>query len=155
MKLSLLVLLTFLTLSCSHAQSSYVGLQLSAVTGPGGMFPFAELQVGGPIADNVELRVSGLPLILINLLQVDLFYTQQLAEALRGYAGGGADMLLVALAEFGSPAFALHATAGVESQLGSGIGLFAEVQPIFIVNAAYTESERFFGKLALGVNFHF
>lgn len=64
-------------------------------------------------------------------------------------------MLLVALAELGGPTFALHATAGVESQLGSGVGLFAEVQPIFVVNAAYTETEKFFGKLAIGVNFHF
>jgi hypothetical protein len=88
MKLSLLVLLAFLTLSCVQAQSSYVGFHLSGVTSTSRVSPFAELQVGGPVADNVELRLSGLPFVLFNLLQVDLLYTQQLSEALRGYTGG-------------------------------------------------------------------
>lgn len=153
MKRPLPVLLAFLILSCAQAQSTYVGFQLSGIISSSGVFPFAELQVGGPVADNVELRVSVLPLVLANVLQVDLFYTKQLSEALRGYTGGGADVLLVAFTE--GPSFAVHATAGAESQLGSGIGLFGEVQPIYIVNAPYTGFGSFFGKLALGINFHF
>ena len=163
MKHFLLVLLAFLTLSCAQAQSSYAGFHLSAVTSATGISPFAELQVGGPLADNVELRLSGLPLVVFNLLQVDLLYTEQISEALRGYAGGGADMLQNCLFTSGL-AFAIHATAGVESQLGSGIGLFAEAQPTFVLNAPDEDVALFYGNagsatffvtLALGINLHF
>lgn len=147
------VLLVLLILSCAQAQRTYVGFQLSGIVSSSGVAPFAELQVGGPIADHVELRVSGLPLVLVNVLQVDLLYTEQLAETLRGYAGGGADVLLVAFTE--GVSFAVHTTAGVESQLGSSIGLFAEVQPIYLLNAPYTGFGGLFAKLATGVNFHF
>lgn len=153
MKRPLPILLAFLMLSCAQAQSSYVGFQLSGIISSSGAAPFAELQVGGPVADHVELRVSGLPLVLVNVLQADLLYTEQLTEALRGYAGGGADVLLVAFTE--GVSFAVHTTAGVESQLGSGIGLFAELQPIYLLNAPYTGFGSFFGKLATGVNVHF
>lgn len=63
MKRPLLVLLAFLSLSCAQAQSSYVGVHLSAVASSSGVSPFAGLHVGGPVADNVELRLSGLPLV--------------------------------------------------------------------------------------------
>lgn len=163
MKRFLLVLLASLTLSCTQAQSSYVGFHLSAVTSATGISPFGGLQVGGPLADNVELRLSGLPLVVFNLLQVDLLYTEELSEALRGYAGGGVDMLQYSFFTSGL-AFAVHATAGVESQIGSGIGLFAEAQPTFVLNAPDEDVSLFFGNagsatffvtFALGLNFHF
>lgn len=149
----ILVLLAFLTLSCAQAQSSYVGFQLSAVTSSSGVFPFADLQVGGPVAENVEIRLSGLPLVVVNLVQLDSLYTQGFAEALRGYAGGGADVLLSNDPLPSGLTFGVHATAGVEYRTGSLIGLFAEVQPIF--NLSEPEDERLFAKLAVGVNFHF
>ena len=92
-----------------------------------------------------------------------LLYTQKLTETLRGYAGGGADILQIFFTEDGLGS-ALHATAGVEYGLGSGIGLFAKVQPTFVLNAPDTDfadtfgnagAATFFGTLALGVNIHF
>lgn len=100
---------------------------------------------------------------MFNLLQVDLLYTQPLSEALRGYAGGGGDVLQFSFPREGL-AFAVHATAGVETPLGSGIGLFAEVQPTFVLNAPDPDYADFFGNggaatffanLTLGVNVHF
>jgi len=158
-----MVVMVFVLAACAQAQSSYVGFHVSGIVSSSGVSPFAELQIGGPIADHVELQLSGLPVVLFNLLQVDLLYTRQLSEALRGYAGGGADVLLFSLFEEGS-AFAVHATAGVESGLGGGVGLFAEVQPTFVLNAPDADyalffgnagSATFFGTLALGVNIHF
>jgi hypothetical protein len=56
----------------------------------------------------------------------------------------------------------LHATAGVEYYLGSGIGLFGEVQPIYVVQAPDfllgsdpDSGSGFLGKLNVGINFHF
>lgn len=148
----LLLLAAFLAMSHTQAQGSYVGLQLSGILSSGSVFPFAEVQVGGPVAENVELRLSGLPLVVVNLVQLDLLYTQGFAEALRGYAGGGADVLLSNDPLPSGLTFGVHATAGVEYRMGSLIGLFAEVQPIFTFEP---EAERFLGKLALGVNVHF
>lgn len=163
MKHSLTVLLATLMLSCAQAQSSYVGFQLSAIASSSGVTPFAEVQVGGPMADHVELRLSGVPLVIANFLQIDLLYTQGLSEALRGYVGAGADVLPFSFPRAGLGS-AVHATAGVEYGLGSGIGLFAEAQPTFVLNAPDTDFADFFGNagsatffatLALGVNVHF
>jgi hypothetical protein len=163
MKRSLLVLFAFSTLACAQAQSSYVGFHLSGVTSLSGVTPFGGVQVGGPVIDNIELRLSGLPLVVFNLLQLDLLYTQLLSKTLRGYAGGGADLLQFSFFEEGL-AFAVHATAGAEADVGSGIGLFAEVQPTLVLNAPDRDVALFFGNagaatfygtLALGVNVHF
>ncbi len=163
MKRPLLVLFALLTLACAQAQSSYVGFHLSAVTSSSGVTPFAEVQVGGPVADNVELRLSGVPLVIANFLQVDLLYTRGLSKTLRGYVGGGADTLPFSFPRAGLGS-AIHATAGIECELGSGIGLFAEAQPTFVLNAPDTDFADFFGNegsatffatLALGINVHF
>ncbi len=125
------------------------------------MFPFFELQVGVPVAENVELRVSGLPFLLVNFLQIDLFYSYILSDTLRAYGGVGGDVGSVAFYDDGS-IFGVHATAGLEYSLGSGIGLFGEMQPLYVLHAPeYLLSGDpdsglgFFGKLNLGVNFHF
>ncbi len=111
----------------------------------------------------MELRLSGVPLVIANFLQVDLLYTQRLAEALRGYVGGGADVLPFSFPRAGLGS-AVHATAGVEYELGGGTGLFAEAQPTFVLNAPDRDFADFFGNagsatffvtLALGVNIHF
>lgn len=162
MKRFLPALLAALMLSCAQAQTSYVGFHLSAVTSTTGVSPFGSLQVGVPVADNVEVRLSGLPLLLLNAIQLDALYTGKFSEALRGYAGGGVDGFQSSFP--GGLASAVHATFGVESLLGSGIGLFAEAQPIFVLSdpdealAAFfydANPQTFFVTFNLGVNLHF
>ncbi len=155
MKRPLPVLLALLALSCASAQDAYFGLHVDVVGSPdpGSVAPLGGLQLGGPLLDGVELRASGFVLVLVNFLQVDLLYWQRLSDTLRGYAGGGPDVLLLAFTD--GPALGVHGTAGVEYRTGSLIGLFAEVQPIFVVSGPYTGFGTFFGKLNLGVNFHF
>ena len=163
MKHYLLVLFALLTFSGTQAQRPYVGVHVSGIASSSGVTPFGGVQVGGPVIDNMELRLSSLPLVVFNLLQLDLLYTQPLSETLRGYAGGGADLLEFSFFEEGL-AFAVHATAGAEADAGSGIGLFAEVQPTLVLNAPDRDVALFFGNagaatfygtLALGVNVHF
>lgn len=134
-------------------QSSYVGLRLGGVFSAAGPAPFAELQVGGPVAENVELRAAGLPLVLVNVLQLDLLYTWGVSDMLKGYAGGGPDVLALAFTD--GPAFGVHGTAGLEYRPGGALGLFAEVQPVYLINGPYSGFDTFFGKLNLGVNLHF
>lgn len=150
-------LLVLLLLTCAQAQealqSSYAGLQLGGVLSSSGPAPFAELQLGRPAAENVELRAAGLPLILVNVLQLDLLYTWRRSEVLRGYVGGGPDALLLAFTD--GPAFGVHATAGLEYRPGGAFGLFAEAQPVYLVSGPYSGLGTFLGKLNLGVNLHF
>lgn len=150
-------LLVWLVLSCAQAQealqSSYVGLQLGGVLSGSGVAPFAELQIGGPVAENVEFRAAGLPLILVNVLQLDLLYAWRVSETLKRYAGGGPDVLALAFTD--GPAFGVHGTAGLEYRPGGALGLFAEVQPVYLISGPYSGFDTFFGKLNLGVNLHF
>ena len=154
MKRLLLVLVILSTFSGALAQSSYFGLQLSGILDAGTVFPFFELQGGGPVAENVELRAAGLPLFIVNLFQLDLLYSEQLDAALRGYAGGGGDVLLIVFDQQ-DVNFAVHVTAGIEYRTGPVIGLFLEAQPIFVVSGADLGTEHVIGKLDTGVNFHF
>lgn len=158
MKRSLLVLLALSALSCAGAQSSYLGLHVDVVgsPNPSSVAPLAGLQMGGPILDDVELRVSGFLLVLANFLQVDVLYTQNLSDALRGYGGVGGDVVQIAFYDDGL-GLGVHATAGVEYQLGSGIGLFGEVQPLYVLKTPDIGfgTGGFLGKFNLGVNFHF
>lgn len=163
MKRSLLVLLALSALSCGQAQASYVGLQVGGVadlSNSGPVAPLPGLHFGFPVYDSVELRVSLLTLLLVNFLQLDLLYTQNLSTSLRGYVGGGGDVGGIALTEGGI--FGVHATAGMEYRLGSGVGLFGEVQPLYVLEAPdyllSTDPDSalgFYGKLNLGLNVHF
>lgn len=164
MKRSLLILLALLALSCTQAQSSYFGLHVGGVadlSDLNSIAPLPGLHLGFPILDSVELRVSILTLLLANFLQVDVLYTQNLSDALRGYGGVGADLGGVAIGDYAT-IFGVHATAGLEYGVGSGVGLFGEVQPLYVLEAPdYLLSSDpgsalgFFGKLSLGVNIHF
>lgn len=76
-------------------------------------------------------------------------------------AGVGGDVGGIAFGDDES-IFGVHATARVEYRLGSGIGLFGEAQPLYVLSAPEClldsdpdSSLGFFGKLNLGVNFHF
>jgi hypothetical protein len=69
---------------------------------------------------------------------------------------GGELGLLEAIINTEGGSFAgVHATAGVEYQLGSGIGLFGEVQPLFVLHEVGFGLGDFLGKFNLGINFHF
>lgn len=158
MKRILSALIALSVLSCAGAQSAYFGLHVDGVgrLNPASVAPLAGLQLGGPLADNVELRVSGLVLLLANFLQVDVLYTQNLSDTLRAYGGVGGDVGLVAFYDDGT-ILGVHATAGLEYSLGSGIGLFGEVQPLYILKTPDIGfgGGGLVGKLNLGVNFHF
>lgn len=163
MKHSLLVLFALLALSSTQAQSSYFGLRADVVgdlSNPGPIVPLPGLHLGFPVLGSVELRVSVLTLLIANFLQLDVLYIKNLTDTLRGYGGVGGDVGSIAFTDDG--VFGVHATAGLEYGLGSGIGLFGEVQPLYILEAPdYLLSGDpgsalgFFGKLNLGVNFHF
>lgn len=158
---SLLAALALTALPCAGAQSSYFGLHLDVVGRPdlSSAIPFGGLQLGLPLLDSVELRVSVLPLLLINFLHVDVLYTRTLSDSLRGYGGVGGD---VGATYPDGTIFGVHATAGLEVGVGSGVGLFGEVQPLYVLEApAYAlgggpdSGLGFFGRLNLGVNVHF
>jgi hypothetical protein len=136
MKRPLSVLLALLALSCAEAQYAYFGLRVDVV-GPPNLSPVVPLpgfQLGGPVLDDVELRVSLHTFLLANFVQVDVLYTQNLSDALRGYGGVGGDVGGIAFYDDGS-IFGVHATAGLEYGLGSGVGLFGEVQPLYVLHA--------------------
>lgn len=126
----------------------------------GPIVPLPGLHFRFPVHDSVELRVSILTSLLVNFLQLDVLYTAPLSDTLRGYAGLGGDVGEIALTEDGI--FGVHATAGVEYRLESGVGLFGEVQPLYVLEAPdyllstdLDSALGFFGKLNLGLNFHF
>lgn len=162
MKRSLLVLLALWALSCAQAQDSYFGLHVDVVGDPSNLsviIPLPGLQLATPVLDDVELRASLLTLLLVNFIQVDVLYTRDLSDTLRAYSGVGGDV--GSIYPDGS-IFGVHATAGLEYRLGNGIGLFGEAQPLYVLNAPEylldsdpDSSLGLFGKLNLGVNFHF
>ncbi len=157
MKRAALVLFAFLSLSCTQAQDSYFGVRVDVA---GDLFPLnlnlplVGVHLGTPVLDNVELRASFLTILLISDLQAEILYTRPLSDALRVYGGVGGDVMRNAFNDDSD--FGVHATAGVESQLGSSIGLFGEVQPLFfLTDVENTGFESFILKLNVGVNFHF
>lgn len=162
MKRSLLVFLVLLALPHAGAQGAYFGLRVDVVGPPSlsPVIPLPGLQFGGPVLDDVELRVSLHTLLLATLFQADVLYTQNVSETLRVYGGAGGDAGAFAFYDDGS-LFGVHATAGLEYQPGP-VGFFAELQPLYILHAPpYLLSGDpnsglgFFGKLNLGINFHF
>lgn len=162
MKRSLLVFLVLLALPYAGAQGAYFGLRVDVV-GPPNLSPVIPLpgfQFGGPVLDNVELRASLLTLLLANLFQVDILYTQDLSETLRVYGGAGGDAGSFAFYDDGS-LYGVHAAAGLESRPGPVVGFFTELQTLYILHAPENlwsgdpnSSLGFFGKLNLGINFH-
>ncbi len=159
--LSVLFSVVSSALSRAEAQSPYFGVHLDVVGRPdlSSAVPLGGVQLGFPVLDNVELRVSTLVLVFANFLQVDILYTRTLSDTLRGYGGVGGD---VGTTYPDGTIFGVHATAGLEYGVGSGVGLFGELQPLYVLHApayllggAPDSGLGFFGRLNLGVNFHF
>ena len=160
MKRAALVLFAFLVLSCAQAQDMYLGVRVDVLGKLSPLIvvvPFVGVHFGAPVLDNVELRASLATVLFASALQADILHTYPLSEALRGYGGVGGDIVeYPSLCGCDPQNFGVHATAGVESQLGSGIGLFGEVQPLFfLTDVEGTGFESFILKLNTGINFHF
>lgn len=158
MKRAALVLFALLILSCAQAQGSYFGIRVDV----GGTFsplnvtlPLVGVQLGTPLVDNVELRGSFSTILAANFAEVDIFYTQPLTDMLRGYSGVGVSYGGALLDTY--LFYSVHATVGVEQHLGSGIGLFGEVQPVFVLAGPFQSYgvEPFMWKLNAGINFHY
>jgi len=144
----LLPLFAMLCLSSTQAQS-YFGVGASVVN----LFiPLPSVQVGGPVAERVELRITLDSVLVINDLGLDVLYTFPIPDApLKGYVGGGPDVVWVLIAG-GRPFLAAHATAGLE-YLTDNLGIYGELQPLLPVLG--TEGTPVFLKLRAGVNFYF
>lgn len=160
MKRVALVLFALLALSSAQAEDMYLGVRIDVLgdlTPLNVYLPLVGVHFGAPVLDNVELRASLATVLFAAALQADILYTQPLSDTLRGYGGVGGDM--VGYASFcgcDPQNFGVHATAGVESQLGSGIGLFGEVQPLFfLTDVEGTGFDSFIFRLNVGVNFYF
>ena len=141
MKRTLLLLVMVLGLSSAQAQS-YFGVGGTRLTSTAyGSASLVSVQIGGPTAPEfggLEARVA-------------------LDTSLRGYFGGGPDVLLFAPLDSvpgqarSLVSFGLHGTAGLEF-LAGGIRPFAELQPA----AALLDGELVFGLGArAGVNLYF
>lgn len=150
MKRILPVLLALLILSCAGAQNSYFGLRLAytPIDFFGTQLPLFGFQLGAPVADNLELRGTLDTVVLLSFAQVDLLYSVGFSDDLRGYVGGGPDVLSVG--PFQYPSAAVHGTAGLEYETGR-VGLFAEAQPILPL----PDLQYPLFKLGAGVNFYF
>jgi hypothetical protein len=87
-----LTTLVLLVLGMSHAQGSYVGIGGSVITASAdGIFPLLGLQVGGPVAETLELCGTLDTLLFLSTLGADLLYPFAVLPTLEGCAGGGAD----------------------------------------------------------------
>ena len=114
--------------------------------------PLPSVQVGGPVAQNVELRGTLDSLGIISVFGVDALYKFPVSGAsLGGYVGGGPDAVL---AFIGGDNFilGLHATVGLE-YFTSSLGIYGELQPLIPVSGF--NRAPVLGKLRVGVNFYF
>lgn len=73
------------------------------LSNPGPIVPLPGLHFGFPVLGSVELRVSVLTVLLANFLQLDILYTKNLTDTLRGYGGVGGDVGNIALTDSSSP----------------------------------------------------
>lgn len=156
-KIVLLVFILGCFASVVWGQNTYVGVGVSLPIVFGvGAFPLPGFQVGGQVADHVEIRGTLDTLIVANLVAVDVFYTAPIADAnARWYGGGGAGVLGVFIADIGGAvAFLVHAPVGVEyfTSDQKQMGLFGEVQPGIVLASG---AGSFLVNVRAGVNFHF
>lgn len=137
----------------THAQSdsSYFGVGGATVVG-GTLLPLVSVQIGGPLSESAELRVTMDTQLSIGVISADVLYTLHPRPDLKVYLGAGPNFALV----FPTTGIGvdLHGTAGVEYRLrgGQGIGFYGEVKP-FIANSVV--SNFLIYQLRGGVNVHF
>ena len=120
--------------------------------------PLPNVQIGGKVAQNVEVRGTLDSTLAFNVLGLDALYPFAVSGTpLEVYVGGGPD--LVWIFSGGEPFLGVHVTVGLEYLLGvdvSGIGnlgLYGELQPLFPLLG--TEGLTSLVKARAGVNFCF
>lgn len=148
---ALLILMAVLSLSTVQAQERYFGVGASVLTNfVDGVFPLLSLQLGGSVADKLELRGTLETLLLISNAGVDLLYTFPVAEEVRGYAGGGADLFFIVLPGVTADlAPGAHGTVGLEYPTGN-VRFYSEIQ-LYLLLALPVPIPKF----RAGVNFYF
>lgn len=135
----------------AQAQGSYFGIGASVLTNfTDGAAPLLSLQVGGPVAETLELRGTVDTLLFLSNLGADLLYTFDVSTEVEGYVGGGVDFAYIFIPGLAAGStFALHGTAGLEYHTGA-VGLYGEVQPYGLLSAPALAL-----KARAGVNFYF
>ena len=133
MKKSVLLMAFLIWASFATAQKTYVGLGLSLpIVFDVGVVALPGFQVGGEIAEHVELRGTLDTVIVANIIGLDVLYTDGIPDTnARWYAGGGMSTLIVAFAQAGGIGFGLRTPIGAEFFITpeQNIGIFAEAQP--------------------------
>jgi hypothetical protein len=145
MKRTLLLLLTVFGMSSAQAQTQYLGVG-AALIGDELSFglPLLSFQYGTFLSKSLELRGRVDTILFVTDIGVDLLYTQSLVDNVRGYVGGGVNLLTILGP---GAAAAVHLAAGLEYRTAS-VGAFGDVQ------AGYS-SFGFSPTLRAGVNFYF
>ena len=134
--------------AAGQAQSSYVGVGAALTNG---VIPLFGIQVGGPVAEQLEVRGTLDSVFFVTDLGLDLLYTFPVSgTTLEGYIGGGPDVipLFINSSELW---LAVHATAGLEYLTGS-VGIYGELQPLL---PFFGVGATVFIKTRAGVNFYF
>ncbi len=145
MKRVLLILTTVFGLSTVHAGAQCFGVGAVLIGDELSLgAPLLSLQYGTFLAEALELRGRLDTVLYIFDVGIDLLYTQNVADALRLYGGGGVNYL-----GFIGPGAApsVHLTAGLEYRAAT-LGTFADVQ-------AGLSSFGFSPTLRAGLNFYF
>jgi hypothetical protein len=137
------------------AQNTYVGIGGSLLFMPDvGAFPLPSIQVGGEIADTVELRATLDSLIFASLIGVDALFTDSLPDTkARFYLGGGVTAFIFTLGQFSGSAFGLRTPLGLEfyTMPEQQFGIYAEALPMLF----FARDTSFLATLRAGLNFHF
>lgn len=116
-----------------------------------GVIPLLGVQVGGPVAEHLEVRGTLESVFFITDIGLDLLYTFPVfGVLLEGYIGGGPDLipLFINSSELWT---AVHATAGLEYLTGS-VGIYGKLQPLLPL---FGVGAPVFVKARAGVNFYF
>lgn len=120
--------------AAGRAQENYFGFGAANFFAPGaGIVLLPSVQFGGAIGYGLEVRGTLETVVLASTVGVDLLYAFPVAADVRGYVGGGADLLYqvpfeISSADLPNAAFGAHGTVGVRHRNGNA-GFYGEVQP--------------------------
>lgn len=149
--LTTVALLTCLSLASAQRPESFVGVGATNLSLTN-LFPVLSVQLGGPVAPNVEVRGVLETILIGNLLGADVNFVPKLSDELSLAFGGGPHFTLVAAAGGGGAGFGAHAQGGVVYRPnGGGVGIYGELRPTIL----YLASPTLDLQLRLGANFYF
>ena len=145
-----IILVTF-GLANAQRPESYVGVGVTNF-GVASIFPVLSVQLGGPVAEDLQARGVLDTILLGNMLSGDLLYTPELSHEVSLTLGAGPHFTLVTAAGGGGAGFGAHALVGGVYRLSGGaIGIFGELRPTVL----YLASPTLHLDLRLGVNFYY